>query len=83
MSPRFNMLLIVLVAVVIVVRMSVFTVDEREHALKFRFGEIVQADYEPGLHLKIPLVHNVEKYQNRILNYENSEERFLTGRRRT
>jgi membrane protease subunit HflC len=76
------MLLIVLVAVVIVVRMSVFTVDEREHALKFRFGEIVQADYEPGLHLKIPLVHNVEKYQNRILNYENSEERFLTGEKK-
>ena len=82
MSPRFNLLLIVVAAIVIVVRMSVFTVDEREHALKFQFGEIVQAGYEPGLHFKIPLIQNVQKYQNRILNYENSEERFLTGEKK-
>jgi membrane protease subunit HflC len=82
MSPRINLLLIVLVAVVIVVRMSVFSVDEREHALKFRFSEIVQADYEPGLHFKIPLINNVQKYPNRILTYENSEEKFLTGEKK-
>jgi membrane protease subunit HflC len=82
MSPRINLLLIVLVAVVIAVRMSVFSVDEREHALKFRFSEIVQADYEPGLHFKIPLINNVRKYPNRILTYENSEEKFLTGEKK-
>jgi membrane protease subunit HflC len=82
MSPRINLLLIALVAVVIVVRMSVFSVDEREHALKFRFSEIVQADYEPGLHFKIPLINNVRKYPNRILTYENSEEKFLTGEKK-
>lgn len=82
MSPRFNLLLIVLVVAAIVVRMSVFTVDEREHALKFQFGEIVRGDYEPGLHFKLPLVQNVAKYQDRILNFQNSEERFLTGEKK-
>ncbi|HUF73930.1 MAG TPA: protease modulator HflC [Gammaproteobacteria bacterium] len=79
MSPRMSFSLIVIVAVAIVVGMSVFVVDEREHALKFQLGEIVRSDYEPGLHFKWPLVQNVVKFPNRILNYEDSEERFLTG----
>ena len=82
MSPRLNLLLIVTVLVVIVVRMSVFTVDQREHALKFQFGEIVGTDYAPGLHFKVPFAQNVTLYPNRILNYELSEERFLTGEKK-
>jgi membrane protease subunit HflC len=62
--------------------MSVFTVDEREHALKLQFGEIVRDDYKPGLHFKIPFVHNVTRYPDRILNYEHSEEKFLTGEKK-
>jgi len=79
MSPRMSFSLIVIVAIAIVVGMSVFVVDEREHALKFQLGEIVRFDYEPGLHFKWPFVQNVVKFPNRILNYEDSEERFLTG----
>jgi len=82
MSQKLNLLLVVVVAAVIVVRMALFTVDEREHALKFQFGEIVKADYSAGLHFKIPLVQNVVKYPNRILNYEDSEEKFLTGEKK-
>jgi membrane protease subunit HflC len=82
MSPRLNLLLITIVLAAILVRMSVFTVDEREHALKFRFGEIVQADYRPGLHFKVPIVNNVQKYPDRILRYEQPEERFLTGEKK-
>jgi membrane protease subunit HflC len=82
MSPRFNLVLILLAVAVIVVRMSVFTVDEREHALKFQFREIVKADYAPGLHFKIPFINQVTRYQNRILNYEDAEEKFLTGEKK-
>jgi membrane protease subunit HflC len=82
MSPRTNLLLVAAVLAVLLGRMCVFTVDEREHALKFRFGEIMQADYEPGLHFKIPFVNTIAKYPDRILNYEESEERFLTGEKK-
>jgi membrane protease subunit HflC len=82
MSPRLNLLLIIAVLAAFLVRMSVFVVDQREHALKFQFGEIVRDDYEPGLHFKIPFIQNVERYQNRILNHEQSEERFLTGEKK-
>jgi len=83
MSPRTNLLLILTVLVAILIRMSVFTVDTREHAVKFRIGRIVQSEYEPGLHFKIPFFENVARYPNRVLIFdEDSRERFLTGEKK-
>jgi len=82
MGSRLNFLIVIFIVGVFVVRASVFTVDEREHALKFRFGEIVQSDYEPGIHFKIPFINDVMKYPDRILNYDQSEEKFLTGEKK-
>jgi membrane protease subunit HflC len=82
MSTRFNLFLIALVLVAVLVRLSVFTVDEREHVLRIQFGEIIKADYQPGLHLKWPIVNSIVRYPDRILTYENSEEKFLTGEKK-
>ncbi len=57
---------------------SVFTVGERELAIKFRFSEIVKADYEPGLHFKMPFVNSVQRYPKRMLTINNPKELFLT-----
>jgi len=77
-----NLLLIVTVVVVILARMSVFTVDQRDYAVKFQFREIVQADYSPGLHFKVPFVQNVERYPKRIINLKPQAEKFLTGEKK-
>jgi len=82
MSPRTNLFLIIGVLVLFVARMCVFTVDEREFAVKFRFGEIMKTDFTAGLHFKVPFVNTIAKYPDRILNYEESEERFLTGEKK-
>ncbi len=58
--------------------MSLFTVDERELAVKFRFGEIIGSDFEPGLHFKVPVVNNVLFFPRRILTINNPQELFLT-----
>ncbi len=73
-----NILTIIVVGVAVVLLNSIFTVDERELALKFRFGEVIQTGYEPGLHFKVPFVNNVEKYPKRILTINNPQELFLT-----
>jgi membrane protease subunit HflC len=82
MSGRVYGLLVVVALVALAILMSVFTVDERELAIKFRFGEIVRADYAPGLHFKLPIVNNVQKFPDRILTLDNRPERFLTGERK-
>jgi membrane protease subunit HflC len=57
---------------------SVFTVGERDLAIKFRFSEIVDSDYVPGLHFKLPYVNSVEFYPKRLLTINNPQEQFLT-----
>jgi membrane protease subunit HflC len=57
---------------------ALYTVDEREHAVKFRFGEIVDSNIEPGLHFKLPIVNTVNFYPKRLLTIINPQERFLT-----
>jgi len=64
--------------VVVVAMMSLYTVDEREVAIKFRFGEIVESDLAPGLHVKIPIVNNVQLFPKHILTINNPQELFLT-----
>ncbi|HJP38538.1 MAG: protease modulator HflC [Gammaproteobacteria bacterium] len=58
--------------------MSLFYVDEREAAIKFRFGEIIESNYEPGLHVKIPLINNVLLFSKQIMTVNNPQELFLT-----
>jgi membrane protease subunit HflC len=69
---------IVVAVLLVAASMSVFTVDERDLAVKFQLGEIVRTDYEPGLHFMIPWVNNVVKYPRRILTIGNPQELFLT-----
>jgi membrane protease subunit HflC len=70
--------LVALVAVILIGRASVFTVSEGQLAIKSIGGEIVDSDYEPGLHFKIPIVNEVTKFDKRIITYPYSQERFLT-----
>jgi len=63
----------------LVLSMSAFTVHETELAVKFRFGEIVRADYGPGLHFLTPFVNNVRKFDRRILTEDYPAEQFLTS----
>lgn len=62
----------------LVLWLSVFTVDERQKAILFQFGEIMRSDYEPGINFKIPFINNVRKFDSRILTIDNRPERFLT-----
>ena len=58
--------LIGLLLIAVIASFFLFTIDERETAVKLRFGEVVQAGYEPGLHVKFPIVNNIVKFDQRI-----------------
>jgi membrane protease subunit HflC len=63
---------------------SIYTVDERETAIKFKFKEIVESDIKPGLHFKIPtnIVHTVKKFSSQTLPLQVDKQRFLTGEKK-
>jgi membrane protease subunit HflC len=66
----------------LVIWASVFTVDERQKAILFKFGEILRSDFEPGLHFKMPIINNVRKFDQRILTIDQQPERFLTAEKK-
>jgi membrane protease subunit HflC len=78
MQNKILYILVALVAVILIGRASVFTVSEGQLAIKSIGGEIVDSDYDPGLHFKIPIVNEVTKFDKRIITYPYSQERFLT-----
>jgi membrane protease subunit HflC len=78
MQTRVLYILIGVVAVILVVRASVFTVSEGQLAIKSIGGEIVEYELQPGLHFRIPLVNEVSRFDKRVITQLYRQERFLT-----
>lgn len=70
---------IVIVAGLFVGLNSLFVVKETDFAIKFRLGEIIRTDYEPGLHFKMPFVNNVRKFDNRMITLDMRPEQMNTA----
>ena len=70
---------VILGLILVGIGLSAFTVNERELAIKLQLGEVVEADYEPGLHWKIPVIQNVRKFPRRILTISDRPERVFTA----
>ncbi len=83
MSKNNSNILIGVVAVLILLSMSMFVVDQRQNAIVFEFGKVVSVKTEPGLNFKIPLVQNVRFFDSRILTLDTGEpERFITAEKK-
>ena len=76
-SSKIAILLVLGVAAILFMS-SIFTVEERELAIKFRLGEIVEADYQPGLYFQMPFINNVKKFDKRILTLDARPANYLT-----
>ena len=69
--------------VLVVLGLSIFTVDQRQHAIIFQLGEVKEVITEPGLYFKWPLIQNVRYFDKRILTLDSNEpERFITSEKK-
>jgi membrane protease subunit HflC len=74
---------IVALVALLVLSMSVYTVDQRKAAIKFQLGEVIDVQSRPGLYFLVPFVQNVRLYDTRIQTMEARDpERFLTSENR-
>jgi len=60
-------LVALIVAIALVLSQSLYTVDQKQFAVKFRLGEFIDAKTEAGLYFKVPLVQKVKFYDRRLL----------------
>lgn len=81
--PGINVVAASFVAALVVLGSTIFTVDQRQHAIIFQFGEIRSVIEDPGLYFKWPLIQNVRYFDKRILTLDTAEpERFITSEKK-
>lgn len=76
-NSRFSVVIIVGL-IFVAIGLSAFTVGERELAIKLQVGKVVEANYEPGLHWKIPIFQTVQKFPSQILKIDDPAQRVFT-----
>ena len=83
MNKSTTNVLIGAVAVLVVLSMSMFVVDQRQSAIVFQLGETIRIKTDPGLGFKVPLLQNVRYFDSRILTLDAGEpERFITAEKK-
>jgi membrane protease subunit HflC len=78
MKRLFAMVIGVLVVLWIVLPQFVFIIDEREQAIVTQFGAYVRTVATPGLHLKLPFVQSLQRFDRRVLATDAAPAEYLT-----
>jgi len=78
MSTRNVVVVLLAAAVLFVLTNALYIIKETERGVLLQFGEVVDPNLLPGLHIKVPFVNNVRKFDGRIITVDAQPERFLT-----
>ena len=78
MEKRLLPIAILIAVVFLFIKTSVYTINEWERGLKFKFGEFSGEEIQPGLNFKLPVANTIRKYDIRIQTMDKEPERFLT-----
>ena len=73
----------IIIAIFFLGSSAIYIVDERQQAILFQLGEVIDVKTDPGLYFKIPIAQNVRYFEKRILTMGTEEpERFITSEKK-
>jgi len=78
MSSKGIFSIVALVLVLMILSGSMFIVNQTDKAVVLRFGRLIETDVQPGLHLKMPLVDRVYRFDARLQTADMNPESFYT-----
>ena len=78
MSMKTLVSSVLLLLILSVVSGAFYRVDERERAIKMRFGALMEVNIESGLHFKVPFVENIKRFDARVLTSDAPAETYYT-----
>jgi modulator of FtsH protease HflC len=78
MAGRNVVLIFIVLLLVVVSSKALYVIKETERGVLLKFGEVVNPNIPPGLHVKIPFVNVVRKFDGRILTVDAAPERYFT-----
>ncbi len=80
MKKHLPLIAMISLVILVTLLMSAFTVDQRQAAIRFRLGEVVDVHTQPGLYFKVPLIENIRLYDMRIQTLDTKDaERIQTS----
>ena len=68
----------ILILLIVVASNALYVISEVERGVALRFGEMIQADIKPGLHIKTPFIDNIRRFDARILTVDAQPASFFT-----
>lgn len=79
MQKNFSVIASIALLIVMTMVFSAYTVDQRQAAIKFRLGEVVAIQKQPGLYFRVPMLETVRLYDTRIQTLDTKDaERIQT-----
>lgn len=78
-----TLLIVLIVAILFLVNLSLFIVDETKQAIVLQFGKPIRAIKEPGLNWKLPFIQNVVFFEDRLLVYDAAPTEIITKDKKT
>ncbi len=78
MSGKSMAGVVIALLLVVLASNSLFIIKETDRAVLLRFGEIVNPNLQPGLHVKIPVINKVRKFDGRVLTLDAQPQSYLT-----
>jgi membrane protease subunit HflC len=78
MSGRNTTYIAIALLALLVLSNSLYVIKETERGVLLRFGEVVNPELKPGLHMKVPFVNTVRRFDGRVLTVDSQPERFFT-----
>ena len=79
---KLNAWIVGVVAALLLLMGSVYTVSEGQGAIVLNLGRVVRSDIGPGLHFKWPLVESARVFDRRLQVLDAEPERYLTSERK-
>ncbi|ADE29631.1 HFLC protein (hflC) [Rickettsia prowazekii str. GvV257] len=70
MQQKIYYIIFTIVFGLMLIASALFSVDQRQSAVVFQFGEAIRTIENPGLNIKIPFIQNVEFFDKRLLDVE-------------
>lgn len=74
--------IIAVLALLLVAVSSLYSVNEGQTGMLLQFGRIVRSGIEPGLHVRIPFVQQVRRFDTRVLSLDSAPERYFTSEKK-
>ena len=77
-SLKLPLLIVGYIAILVVAR-TFYIIDEREQAIITMFGQPMRTVREPGLYMKVPFIHSLQRFDKRVLSSYAQAVEYLTS----